>query len=182
MLRKEKKGIRVGHRRIRGLRWARRADGPPPGLPRSRPRGAKAKGLRYEKALAAALPRALHGVWWQFEDANGPGWCQTDLLLRSPWGLVVLEAKYTWVPEGHSQLGELYLPVIGLAMGETPLGVVVCHTLRMGMWATPCDRLDDALDLAAGGEAAALHWIGVGPLWRVAGLGGLASPAPARAT
>ena len=76
----------------------------PANLPKARPKGAKAAGLRYEKALAAAIPRAEHGQWFEFTDLNGPGHCQMDLLIVGNKRVVILECKLTDVQTGRAQL------------------------------------------------------------------------------
>lgn len=152
----------MGHRKISGLRWARATDeGPNWGVKRAR--GAKAMGHRYERALAAALPSATHGQWWEFEDANGRGYCQTDLLIQKDDLAIILEAKYSWVLEGHTQLEELYFPVVRMALGRMPLGVVVCKNLRYGAQGVHSD-LDSAIRDSRWGRSV-LHWLGTGPLF-----------------
>lgn len=163
------------HRVIEGLRWAeRRAEGPWGGRG-SRPRGAKALGVAYEKVLARELPDAKRGQWWEFEDANGLGWCQTDLLLEGRESALVLEAKLSWVMQGHSQLELLYRPVVELALGKPMLGVVVCKALRSGMPASVhvVSDLPSALILARSAKRPVLHWIGSGPLFPAAAPQGL---------
>lgn len=141
----------------------------PTGLPISRARGKKAAGLRYERVLAAAIPGAKHGQWFRFVDRNGPGHCQTDLLLETPLAVVVLEAKYTWTETGHQQIERLYRPVVGMALDKPCFGLVVCKALTSGVnreWV--CRDLDSALYRAGRGYKTVLHWIGVGlgPLQR----------------
>lgn len=155
------------HRIIDSVREAvARPEGPWGGRA-SRPRGAKALGVRYEKALAAALPDAKRGQWWEFVDSNGPGWCQTDLMVEGERSVLVLEAKYSWVMQGHTQLELLYRPVVELALGKPLLGVVVCKSLRAGM---PPDvrvvgDLPSAVELARQRRRVVLHWLGSGPLF-----------------
>lgn len=150
----------MSHRIVKGLKWARIGEGPE--LPLRRPRGAKALGLRYERALARALPGAIHGQWWEYEDLNGHGWCQSDLIMRVGAELVVLEAKYSWVEKGHEQMEELYMPVIEAALGQRPLGIEVCKNLRYGVRHVNSD-LDKAIAQARVSRSV-LHWLGVGPL------------------
>ena len=108
------------YRKIRGLLLAKplEASPHPPG---PRPTGTKLLGLTYERKVARALG-GRHGQWFYFEDENGPGCCQTDLLLRG-W---IVEVKLTDTREAEGQLRDLYLPVVTLALGGTwrPLKVV----------------------------------------------------------
>ena len=82
---------------------------------RSRPTGAKAAGLRFERALARALPRAVHSQWFHYLGQDGPAWCQTDLLLIGAKTVVVIEAKLGDYAGAQMQLGVLYLPVLAAA-------------------------------------------------------------------
>lgn len=154
-------------REIKGLEWVRALPGPP-GFAQGikRPRGAKAAGLRYERALAKALPEAKHGQWLEFRDALGLGWAQPDLLLVLPSLVVVLECKYSWVAEGHQQV-ERYLPLVEKVWGLPARGMVVCKVLREGMpgGVKVTGELPGALGLALGGERVVLHWLGMGMLW-----------------
>lgn len=155
------------HRLIQGLIFARELAGRPASIPLSRPRGIKAKGLRYEKVLAANLRHARHGVWFEFVDGRGHGHCQPDLLLDHEQSLVVLEAKYTWVPEAHSQIEHLYVPVLCKAYSKTVFGIVVCKVLSRDMPShlTVTGDLAQALACASTGKRTVLHWIGKSALW-----------------
>lgn len=97
---------------IRGLQWAERCERPS-SIPVGRPRGAKAVGIRYEKALGKALgPSWEHGQWFSFRDINGQGYCQTDFLLILPNLAIILECKYSWVKTAYEQIEFLYTPVV----------------------------------------------------------------------
>lgn len=155
---------------IRGLISAEPASRPK-NLPKSRPRGRKAAGLRYERDLAEGLCAALtgiypvwHGQWFKFLDANGPGFCQPDILLKTDLGTAVLEAKYTWTEAGHVQIGKLYVPVLEKACPGMPaFGIVVCKVLRPEVcpdWI--CRDLQSAIIRASSGEKTVLHWVGAG--------------------
>lgn len=152
------------HRVVRGLVWAR-ACPRPVCIPKSRPKGAKAQGLRYERSLAQALPEATHGPWFQFCDAAGLGYCQPDLVLVRPDWVLVLEAKLSWTAEGHSQIRQLYAPVLEKVYSRRVVGVVVTKLLRPE---TPrslvCGNLERAIVVAADTGSAVLHWLGKCPL------------------
>lgn len=147
-------------RTVQGLKWAKAIERPKC-IPVGRARGAKAQGLRYERSLAKALPCAKHGQWFEFEDRNGRGFCQVDLMLQLLSGILILEAKYTWTAEGHLQIEELYSPVVSAAWGMPVAGLVVCKKLLPGMpGVSVAGDLDTALHYIARGQRTVLHWLG----------------------
>ncbi len=149
-------------RKISGLVWAR-ACNKPACIPTSRPRGRKAAGLRYERELAKAVPRGVHGQWFEFADSAGHGWCQPDLFLVEEEAIYVLESKYTWKRTANGQIANLYKPVLEMVFGKPVRGIVVCKVLTSE---TPrgsiCRTLDEAKARAAGPLPVVLHWIGAG--------------------
>ena len=150
----------MSHRWVRGLVEA--SEGLGPGWGAGRPRGAKRLGCLYERRLGEALPSFRRGVWWRFVDSAGPGWCQTDLVLVGRQSVLVLEAKLSWVEEGHTQLEELYKPVVGMALGMEVLGVLVTGRLRPGMprGVQVVGDLSGAVESARAGKRTVLHWLG----------------------
>lgn len=150
-------------RQLRSLRWVRLAERPS-ALPRSRPRGAKAKGLAYEADLRLGLgTAAIHGQWFEFEDLNGRGWCQVDWIV--PWSegtLVVLECKLTWTPEAFRQLGGLYVPIVEKVWGCEVLGLQVCRNLVPGLSSVVVGDLERGVEVAKAGREACWHWLGSG--------------------
>lgn len=156
----------MSHRVIDGLKWAQ-LDEVGPGFGRSRPRGRKAAGLRYERELAKALPSAKHGQWIRFADRHGLGFAQPDFLIELRDVVVVLETKYTWVAEGHSQIELLYRPLVETIWRKPVIGIVVAKVLtpdcrQLAVWRS----LDEALNAGLGGERSGVwHWIGSGPLF-----------------
>lgn len=132
----------------------------------ARPRGVKAQGLRYERALAKALPEAQHGKWFEFEDMAGHGYCQPDLILVRPEWVLVLEAKLSWVAEGHTQIEQLYRPVLEKTFQRKVIGVVVTKVLKPE---TPrnlvCGNLERAIVRSVERDlSSVLHWLGKAPL------------------
>lgn len=136
----------------------------PANIPKSRPRGRKAAGLKYERELAKGIPGGIHGQWFRFIDAKGPGVCQTDILLKTSLGIVILESKYTWTQDGHVQLDKLYIPVVERANPGIPaFGIVACKVLTNDVnpdWI--CRDLQSAIARSASGRKTVLHWIGAG--------------------
>ena len=82
-------------REIQDLRFVKVLRERPSCIPKGRPRGAKAAGVRYEEALAAssAFAEASHGVWLEFGDARGHGFAQVDFVFATDEAIVVAEAK-----------------------------------------------------------------------------------------
>ena len=135
-------------REIRNLRFVKVLRERPECIPRSRPRGVKAKGVRYEDALAK-LPEfalALHGVWLEFDDARGHGFAQADFVFSREGAFVIAEAKLTWTPTAYVQLRKLYFPLFAKFIAWLPCGVVVCQNLtRDTPKADVCGSLREAL-------------------------------------
>ena len=139
----------------------------PAHIPKSRPKGAKAAGLRYEKALAAAIPRAEHGQWFEFWDMNGPGHCQTDLLLVGNKRVLVIECKLTEVQVGRSQLTDLYFPIVRRVWPDKePLGIVAARHLSKENQLDVVETSLKAAILRAEQDKVipTLHWIENGPI------------------
>lgn len=135
-------------------------------MPIGRPKGAKAAGVRYEKALAGMLPSFAHGQWWQYQETSGGKWsyCQTDLIGRVGEIAVVLESKYTWTEEAWKQLDRLYIPVVRAALRREVVGIQVCKVLREARGLVTSD-LNEAIALAmAGAVPVTLHWAGLSQL------------------
>jgi hypothetical protein len=120
-----------GIRRILNLKSASALAERPPSIPLNDPKtGAKAAGLRFERLIYSALPSALHGQWFFFEDENGPGHCQPDLIYPFlPDFFAIIEVKYTLVPGAHQKLNNLYLPVVSAALKAPAAGVVIVKNL-----------------------------------------------------
>lgn len=139
----------------------------PKHIPKSRPRGTKALGLRYEKALAAAIPRAEHGQWVEFEDINGPGHCQMDLVIEGAKRVVIIECKLTDVEGGRAQLEQLYFPVAKMIWPDKkPLGIVAARHLSKELCLERVrTSLKDAIKAAEFEQfIPTLHWIERTPL------------------
>jgi hypothetical protein len=121
-------------------------------------------GLSYEKALAKALPQAKHGLWFEFCDRNGRGFCQPDLVLEGKDEILVIEAKLTNYAEACLQLQHLYAPVLAKAYSRPVRGAVALKYLSPD---TPRDKI--CADLASvlaflPNSWPVLHWIGRGPV------------------
>jgi hypothetical protein len=141
-----------------GLRWAGRCEVPKGLGGVSRLRGARARGIAYEKAVAAALPLAWHGQWWEFEDRRGLGFCQTDLVIVGREAALVLEVKYTWTPDAWVQLECLYKPVLELALRRPVFGAQCCRVLRPENDGVVVTGVKEALLAARTGGRVTLHW------------------------
>lgn len=128
----------------------------------------KARGLAYERELAKALPQAHHGVWFEFEDTNGHGYCQPDFILElgpRPTPVFIIETKLRWTLEGHLQVEGLYVPVVEATLGRKAIGGEVCKVLVPGAGAVLTRSLPELIRAAGLGHRAVLHWLGNSPLW-----------------
>lgn len=152
---------------VQGLRNARLLPGRPGVIPVGRPRAvAKKLGLAYEREVARHLVPlgAWHGLWFEYWDQLGRGFCQPDLLWPLAGGLAVLEVKYTWTELANRQLLQLYLPVVERALGLPTRGIQVCkRLLPEAAMGTICLELDEALTATGASLPPVLHWIGTGP-------------------
>ncbi len=151
------------HRVVEGLRYAALAERPP-GIPKGRPRGTKAVGLRFERALAKKLPTARHGQWFYYVDRNGPGYCQPDLYFEEQGRLIVLECKLTDCDGARGQILDLYAPVLSKALGKPVQGIIVVRHLTRN---TELELVHGSLALAKVAcqtQIPILHWLGTGPL------------------
>ena len=145
----------------RAVQW----PGKPRGIPVARPRnGSKRYGLRYERDVANRTG-GRHGLWWNYCDSAGPGWCQTDVVLLLDGEAIVLECKLTEVEQARAQLGGLYLPVVSHALKRPTRGIVVVrHLSRETNPKNVVSSLGSALKLATRDYYPTLHWIGRGPI------------------
>ena len=130
-------------------------------IPIGRAKGKKAAGLRYEKQFAAHTPGSLRGQWFEYEIRGRTKYCQPDILVSFfPQAMLVLELKYTFVPEAITKMRQLYLPVVSKALKVPAVGAVVVKNLTSG-WIGPITHdLSEAFQIAKTGEIPILHWIG----------------------
>lgn len=148
---------------VQGQVWASPCPRPAC-IPHSRPRGVKAVGLRYEWALAKALPSAKHGPWYEFTDQNGPGYCQPDCVWDLGTHLAIFEAKLSNIAQAEAQLKGLYLPVLQAAHKRPVVGIIVVRHLSPQVdLARVVDSLGAALN-ASNYCVPVLHWLGRGRL------------------
>lgn len=152
-------------RSVAGLERARMLQARPKFIPLARPRkGSKRYGLSYEKSVAERSG-GLHGKWFEFEDANGIGYCQPDVILLLEGEAIVVECKLTEVDEARKQLGRLYIPVVSAALRRPARGIVcVRHLTRESDTQRVVSSMGAALKCASAEYFPTLHWIGKGPL------------------
>jgi len=144
-------------RHITDLEWARTCEHPRC-IPKTRRLyGAKAAGIRYEKSVAKAIPGAIRGQWFEFYDANGHGYCQTDVLVIGKANTLVIECKLTDTEQAYEQLSRLYLPVVSMAFERHVIGlVVVRHLTKTSPRARVHENIIEAISLGGG----LVHWLG----------------------
>lgn len=149
-------------RRIAGLVWAKPCPWPSCIPRRARLRGARAAGIRYEKAVAKAIPGAKRGPWFEFFDANGHGYCQPDIVVDGHGRVLVVECKLTDIELAQAQLDYLYLPVLREVYRRPVVGlIVVRHLTKVSDRASIHTSLPAAL---RAGDSRLVHWLGGTPL------------------
>lgn len=147
---------------VRGLYHAERLAERPSFIPKGRPRGAAAAGLRYERAFGKALGGlACRGQWFKYKDSAGDGWCEVDYLIEMATMVAILECKYTWTPAAYAQTELLYRPVVEFALKKQVLTVQVCKRLmpEASEKTKITGNLGNALILARSGSLVTLHWL-----------------------
>jgi len=105
---------------IHKLRYVKRLKGKPGFIRNHKVYGARKAGLIYERRVATYLqalhPRLYHyGPWFEYEDVQGRGWCQPDILFlpyskKKP--LVIYEIKLTYKPIAEHKLYNVYKPIV----------------------------------------------------------------------
>ena len=167
-----RQAVRGDNRSVCGLVSARALDEKPACIPNGRPRGAKARGVSYEKAVAAALQSAFpksgvcRGQWFEFHDANGRGYAQVDLLLyvMSLDRYVVGECKLTDIASARRKLTNFYLPIVQAAFGKVASGFVVTrHLTQLSDTRNVCDSFRATLGASLNGGLPTWHYLGKGP-------------------
>lgn len=116
-------------RQVSGLIFARALAKRPSCIPIGRPRGQKAWGIKYEREIAKRLPNAVRGLWFEFEDRFGRGFCEVDFAIQAQNVVIILESKYTWTLAAHVELETLYIPVVKLALKRPVYSAVICKVL-----------------------------------------------------
>lgn len=113
------------------------------GAANSKPKGARAKGLRFEKEFGKRLRQWAEskglevrlGQWIHFIDANGRGFAQPDAYVV---GEVVwlFECKLTQSDQAESQMRDLYAPLLERIYGKK---VVCCQVYKNQRYPTRMD-------------------------------------------
>ena len=156
----------MASRTIVDLRWARELDERPKCIPKGRPRGVKKLGVRYERAFGEAVvrrfPEAKLAQWFEFEDANGHGYCQTDVLVEFGNVVVVVECKLTHVLQGYVQLRKLYTPIVERVYGKPVKGIITVRYLTRKSDVSEIVDSFGAAILRSNGKIPTFHWLGEG--------------------
>lgn len=147
------------HRQVKDLLWAKTSERGPWGTAR-RLTPIQRQGLRYEARFGDHL-RALGEIplssqWFEFQDLEGPGFCQTDHLIVRPDEVLIFECKRSYRPWVWDQLLRLYRPIVEEVF-ELPVRVAAaCLYLNpeaQGQFRAPLD-----LFLESEHPQALVHW------------------------
>jgi hypothetical protein len=138
-------------RKIEGLREVIKLPRSP--WPPTKLTGFAKQGKAFEKAIAKALPSAIHNPWFQFRDLRGLGCCSPDILLPTSQGILCIEVKLTYTDEAQRQLTYLYLPILQSFFGVPAAGLVIVKSLGQGFAGpTPHRLLSSALAAPPSGQ------------------------------
>ena len=126
--------------------WARLLDEQPAFITRRRARGAKARGVTYERKAHEYLQERLIGLpqvdyhkspWIEFKDTFGVRYCQPDafILDLEHKHLCVVEVKYRHSEEAWWQLWRLYIP-----LAKKLYEGFACGALEVCKWFDPSTK------------------------------------------
>jgi hypothetical protein len=100
-----------------------------------RPRGAKAKGLTFqrkaEKEISKIWPEAQHGVWVSFVNGQSFHWAQFDSIVVLEDKVLVFETKLTQCLAGIEELQTLYRPLAAKLFSRPTIGIMICKNLKL---------------------------------------------------
>lgn len=127
-------------------------------------RGAQAKGMTYERHVYRTLKRwyergelpgeLLYSQWFSFTDANGHGFCQTDILIVTSSFIFILECKLTCTDWAWPQLRELYKPVVERVFKRPAITVQVCKNI----YTAPTKGITSIVELMDSPKDGLLTW------------------------
>lgn len=157
---------------VSDLRSAKLLGERPACIPIGRPRGAKAAGMRFQRAVGAALEvklghQVLLGPWFEYLDGSVRRYCQPDFIIYRPAhaDFVVAEAKLTWNFEAYEQLWRLYVPVVRQYAAKPVCTMLIVRNLtRETPKQAVFDNFSAALAAAHGAACPIFHYLGRGPL------------------
>lgn len=159
----------MSHRVIKGLKWVTICGTPAFAAGKKRLRGAKARGIKYQDDVGKALgcnagSSWVAGQWFHFLDKNGLGYAQVDFMSIRSDAIVVMEAKLSWCPEAHTQLEQLYRPLIEMAFSRSMIGLVITRRVTPDCKGAVAQTLGSALQAAKSCRNIVLHWCCKAPL------------------
>jgi hypothetical protein len=111
-----------------------------------------------EKFLRRELIDVQVGRWIEFCDANGGGYAQPDVFLVGPWSTLLFESKLKETQWGHSQIDELYRPLLRYIFGRPVIGILVCKFIQFApenLIMHPGELLDETSE-----KTYIWHWLG----------------------
>lgn len=127
---------------------------PPPFIRKRRYRGARAKGVNYEKKthpyLAEMFPDVyIQNPWLNFESEESirRRWCQPDgLIIDIERGIITcIEIKYSHTSDAWFQTKELYVPVLSCIFPQNLWTIQICEVVK---WYDQAVSFPEAVELA----------------------------------
>lgn len=127
-------------RLLSNLRTVKVVDKAPGFLTRGRRSASQAAGIYYERKVAEYFEahfgedKVIHGPWLHFEDDEGHGWCQPDLIVWPPHRTKIIwvgECKLKASKEAEERLINMYIPCVSMLYPKHKIvGVQFCRHLK----------------------------------------------------
>ena len=118
---------------------------------RQKVRGAKARGLSYQRKVGAYLQqlfgdRCKVGAWIRFYNSSGGHYCQPDAIItdHSRNQIIVVETKLKHTSDAWWQLRELYEPITKHLFGSKIWRFAVCEIVK---WFDPSSSFPEAIHM-----------------------------------
>lgn len=103
-------------------------------IPRAKLKGLPARGIGYERKVGKSLKRiwthTRSGIWFEYFDANGKGWCQPDHYVVLARQILLVECKLSEKDLAWDQMRWLYAPILEMHYKLPVTRVQACKILR----------------------------------------------------
>ena len=162
MSKKRKRSTRT---KINKLKWVELTNR---GMPKPKPKAGSLikQGLLYEQRVADYLTayyddRIIYGQWIKYEDSQGTGLCQPDIIIKPKSKkdyLVVIEVKLSWKKTVEGKIRNVYGVVAQALFPNHKIKYIqICKRLSKRFKGTIIERLEDVYSLPASEDYVTLN-------------------------